>query len=51
MSIITEHLDAAYTWLSKVTVSGDSVDFLAMARQELRAARQEEQEEADSGNG
>lgn len=40
MSNINEHLDAAYTWLSKIIVSGDSVDFLAMARQELRAARQ-----------
>lgn len=36
-----EHLDAAYNWLARVVVSGESVDFLAMARQELRAARQE----------
>lgn len=47
MSSILEHVDAAYTWLSKVTVSGDSVDYLAMARQELRAAQQEALSQAE----
>lgn len=51
MSSIVEHVDAAYTWLSKVTVSGESVDFLAMARQELRAAQQEAQKEANAEDG
>lgn len=38
MSEIKEKLDAVSRWLDMVTVSGQSVDFLAMARQELRAA-------------
>lgn len=35
---LKNHLDAAYLWLSKIPVSGDAVDAMAMARQELRAA-------------
>lgn len=38
---VFEHMDAAYKWLMQLNVSGDSVDFLAMAKQELRAAYQE----------
>ena len=38
MNEIIEHLDAAYSWLSRINVNGESVDYLAMARQELRAA-------------
>lgn len=38
MPEIKEKLDAVSRWLNMVTVSGQSVDFLAMARQELRAA-------------
>lgn len=46
-----EHIDAAYSWLSKILVSGESVDFLAMARQELRAARQAVAEIQEESNG
>ena len=35
---LKKHLDAAYIWLSKIPVSGEAVDAMAMARQELRAA-------------
>ena len=35
---LKNHLDAAYLWLSKIPVSGEAVDAMAMARQELRAA-------------
>lgn len=38
MSEAAKKLDQAFRWLSKVTVSGESVDYLAMARQELREA-------------
>lgn len=40
MSKVKGKLDQAFRWLSRVTVSGESVDYLAMARQELRAAYQ-----------
>lgn len=39
MNKALEHIDAAYAWLSKVQVSAENVDFLAMARQELRYAK------------
>lgn len=48
--MILEHLDAAYNWMSRIVVFGDSVDYLAMARQELRAARQEAAAEGGGGN-
>lgn len=51
MNKALEHIDAAYAWLSKVPVSGEGVDFLAMARQELRAARQAAAEEQEASNG
>ena len=35
---LKKHLDAAYIWLSKIPVSGEAVDAMAMARQELRTA-------------
>ena len=35
---VKEHMDKAYAWLSKIPVTGEAVDALAMARQELRAA-------------
>ena len=40
MNELKKRLDAAYFWLEKVEVRGESVDSLAMARQELRAAFQ-----------
>lgn len=40
MDEIKKKLDSVSRWLDMVTVSGQSVDFLAMARQELRAAYQ-----------
>ena len=51
MNKALEHIDAAYAWLSTVPVSGEGVDFLAMARQELRAARQAAAEEQEASNG
>jgi hypothetical protein len=33
-----KHLDNAFLWLSKIPVTGESVDWMAMARQELREA-------------
>lgn len=35
-----QHLDQAYLWLSRIPVTGEAVDHMAMARQELRAAFQ-----------
>lgn len=35
---VIKKLDSAYGWLSQVQVTGDNVDRLAMARQELREA-------------
>lgn len=49
MSEAQKRLDQAFKWLSRVTVSGESVDCLAMARQELRAAYQVMEKE--DGNG
>ena len=34
---LKKQLDAAYLWMSKIPVSGEAVDAMAMARQELRA--------------
>ena len=34
---IMEKLDTAYSFLSKIPVMDESVDYMAMARQELRA--------------
>lgn len=34
---IMEKLDNAYSFLSKIPVMGEAVDYMAMARQELRA--------------
>lgn len=49
MKELMEHLDKAYSWISKVSVSGENVDFLAMARQELRAAFQSAKKEEEDG--
>lgn len=38
MNPAKKHMDSAYHWLSKIPVSGESVDYMAMARQELREA-------------
>ena len=38
MNPVKKHMDNAYRWLSKIPVSGASVDYMAMARQELREA-------------
>lgn len=38
MQTVKKHVDSAYLWLSKIPVSGESVDYMAMARQELREA-------------
>lgn len=37
---LKKKLDSAYLWLSRIPVSGEAVDAMAMARQELRAAFQ-----------
>lgn len=56
MKKVLEHMDAAYKWLMQLNVSGDNVDFLAMAKQELRAAYQagkdcNNETSDDSGSG
>lgn len=55
MQELKTHLDQAFQWLSRVSVSGESVDCLAMARQELRKAYQEikdcEEPEEDTNGG
>lgn len=38
MNPVKKHLDSAYLWLSKIPVTGEAVDMMAMARQELREA-------------
>lgn len=35
---VKKHLDNAYLWLGKIPVTGEAVDAMAMARQELREA-------------
>lgn len=35
---VRKHMDNAFQWLSKIPVSDNSVDYMAMARQELREA-------------
>ena len=56
MKAVMEHMDAAYKWLVIMNVSGDNVDYLAMAKQELRAAYQagkelENETSDNSGSG
>lgn len=51
---LSEHINQAYKMLSAVSVSGDSVDYMAMARQELRAAHKlalESEKEVASDGG
>ena len=38
MNPVKKHLDNAFLWLSKIPVTGEAVDMMAMARQELREA-------------
>lgn len=38
MDDIKKRIEAAYAWLNRLAVTGESVDYLAVARQELRAA-------------
>lgn len=38
MQTVKKHMDSAYLWLSKIPVTGEAVDCMAMARQELREA-------------
>lgn len=50
MMNITERLNKAYQFLSAIPVSGDSVDLMAAARQEIKAAYAElKRSEADGG--
>lgn len=52
MSNLKNHLDQAYMWLPKIPVTGEAVDHMAMARQELREAfrlANEQKEETDNG--
>lgn len=37
MNDIKKRIETAYSWLNRLSVTGESVDYLAMARQELRA--------------
>lgn len=50
---IIKKLDSAYAWLARVQVSGDNVDLVAMARQELREAFRlvKQLEKEDGANG
>ena len=41
MEKIKQHLDRAYSYLSKIPVTGEAVDLMAIVRQELRTAYQE----------
>lgn len=36
---ISQQIDKAFYWLDKIAVSGPTVDVMAMARRELRAAQ------------
>ena len=38
MNSVKKHLDNAFFWLNKIPVTGEAVDYMAMARQELRKA-------------
>lgn len=38
MNSAKKHLDNAFCWLNKIPVAGEAVDYMAMARQELREA-------------
>lgn len=38
MNPAKKHMDNAFRWLSKIPVTDESVDYMAMARQELREA-------------
>ena len=38
MEAIKQHLDSAYAALAKIPVSGEAVDLMAFARQEMRTA-------------
>ena len=52
MNNLKNHLDQAYLWISKIPVSGEAVDAMAMARQDLREAfrlANEQKEETDNG--
>lgn len=51
MKEIKKHLDNAFGFLSRIPVTGDSVDMLALARQELREVYQmlNEQEKKNDG--
>ena len=51
---LRQHLDKAYLWLGQIPVTGEAVDHMAMARQELRSAFQlvkepEQDKEAHDG--
>lgn len=38
MNPVKQHLDNAFNWLRKIPVADENVDYMAMARQELREA-------------
>lgn len=44
------HLDKAFQYISKLQVSGDAVDLVALARAELRAAWQEIEQTETEGD-
>ena len=49
MDEVKKKLDNVSRWLDMVTVSGQSVDFLAMVRQELRGAYEALKEAGGNG--
>lgn len=45
MAEVKSHLDKAFNYLNQISVKGDSVDLLALAKQELRTAFSELQKD------
>lgn len=39
MNPMEKHLNAAIAWLSRIYVNAENVDYMAMARQEIREAQ------------
>lgn len=53
MEKLKNHLDKAFQYISKLPVSGDAVDLMALVRVELRSAWKEVEKlaEGDTENG
>lgn len=40
MNTMEKHLNAAIAWLNRIYVNAENVDYMAMARQEIREAQE-----------